>query len=212
MATNATAGLEVCAHNNNALNATTFDNVSVSGALPTGWTDADVGSPALAGSASALNGTFTVSGAGNDIWGSTDQFNFLYQTISGNATITARVTAQQNTSSWAKSGLMVKQSATSGSAYSALMVTPGNGVNIQSNFNSNQNITTAVTLPTWLRMVRVGTTVTSYTSPDGTTWTQAGSPVTVSLTDPITIGLFVCSHNGGQLNTTTFDNVTLTSP
>src|SRR5579884_1813847 len=212
MAAAATAGLEVCAHNNAKLNATTFDNVSVAGKLPAGWTDADVGGPALAGSASYLNGTFTVNGAGNDIWGTTDQFNYLYQSLTGNGTVTARVTAQQNTSSWAKSGLMVKQSTTSGTAYSALLVTPGNGLHIQSNFNSDQTISATVTLPAWLRMVRVGTTVTSYTSPDGMTWTQAGAPVTVSLTDPVTIGLFVCSHNGGQLNATTFDNVTVTSP
>ena len=32
------------------------------------------------------------------------------------------------------------------------------------------------------------------------------------MTDPVTIGLVVCSHNAGTLNTSTFDNVSVTSP
>ena len=57
----------------------------------------------------------------------------------------------------------------------------------------------------------MGTTITAYTSPDGTTWTQVGT-ATVSLTDPVTIGLFNCAHNGSALNTATFANVSVTSP
>ncbi|MEY9967468.1 outer membrane protein assembly factor BamB [Streptacidiphilus sp. MAP12-16] len=211
MASAATVGMEVCSHNNQQLNATTFDNVAVSGALPAVWTSSDVGSPALAGSASYQNGVYTVNGGGNDIWGSTDQFHYLSQPLTGNGTLTVRVTAQQNTSGWAKSGLMVKQSTASGSAYAALLVTPGNGVHLQSNFNADQS-GGAATLPDWLRLSRVGTAVTAYTSADGVTWTQLGTPVTVALTDPVTIGLFVCSHNGGQLNTSTFDNVSVSTP
>ena len=37
------------------------------GALPAGWTDADIGWPALPGSASYSGGTWTVSGSGDDI-------------------------------------------------------------------------------------------------------------------------------------------------
>ena len=32
------------------------------------------------------------------------------------------------------------------------------------------------------------------------------------MTDPVTIGVFVCSHNAGALNTSTFDNVSVTAP
>ena len=47
--------------------------------------------------------------------------------------------------------------------------------------------------------------------PDGSNWTEVGS-TTIALTDPVTIGLFVCSHTAGTLNTSTFDNVSVTSP
>ena len=44
----------------------------------------------------------------------------------------------------------------------------------------------------------------------GSTWARVGA-TTISLTDPVTIGLFNCAHNGGALNTATFDNVSVTS-
>ena len=54
--------------------------------LPSPWTDSDVGSPALAGSAGYSGGVFTVNGAGADIWGTSDQFNYVSQPLSGNGT------------------------------------------------------------------------------------------------------------------------------
>jgi regulation of enolase protein 1 (concanavalin A-like superfamily) len=177
----ANIGLFVCSHNPGSLNTTAFDNVSVTqtgGALPTGWVDGDVGAPALAGSASYNGGVFSLKGAGNDVWGTADQFNYAHKTLSGNGSIVARVTAQSNTDQWAKSGIMVKQSTTAGSTYAAAMVTPGNGIHFQSNFNSDQAGTTPG-LPVWLKLTRVGNTVTAYSSLDGTTWTQIGAPVTV---------------------------------
>ena len=46
------------------------------GALPPGWSDMDIGSPGLAGSASYTNDLWTVTGGGSDIWDTADQFNF----------------------------------------------------------------------------------------------------------------------------------------
>ena len=48
--------------------------------LPINWTDADIGSPGLAGSAGDTNGNWTVFGGGTDIYGTSDQFNYAYQT------------------------------------------------------------------------------------------------------------------------------------
>ena len=209
-----TIGLFNCAHNAGALNTATFDNVSVtagsSSPLPSPWADGDVGSPAVAGSAWYSNGVFTVNGGGADIWGTTDQFNYVSQPLTGGGSIVARVTSQTNTDPWAKSGVMIKQSTATGTNYALLAVTPGNGIAFQSDFNYNVS-GASYTLPVWLKLTQSGSTITAYTSTDGTTWTTAGT-ATVSLTDPVTIGLFNCAHNAGALNTATFDNVTVTSP
>ena len=63
----------------------------------------------------------------------------------------------------------------------------------------------------WLKLTRSGSTITAYSSADGSTWTQVGT-TTISMTDPVTIGLFNCAHNASALNTATFDNVSVTSP
>ena len=51
--------------------------------LPAGWSHADVGSTGAAGSASAASGTFTIAGAGADVWGTADAVHYAYQTLDG---------------------------------------------------------------------------------------------------------------------------------
>ena len=207
-----TIGLFTTSHNAGALGTATFDNVSVTAAgsspVPSPWADADVGSPAVAGSASYASGVFTVNGGGADIWGSTDQFNYVSQPLTGNASIVARVTSQSDTDPWAKAGVMIKQSTAGGTNYALLATTPGNGITFQSDFNAGES-GGSYSFPVWLKLTRSGSTITASTSTDGTTWTTVGS-TTISLTDPVTIGLFNCAHSGSALNTATFDNVSVT--
>ena len=66
-------------------------NVTVNAGLPAPWADQDVGAAGLVGSASYASGTFTVKASGADIAGGADAFHFVYQPISGDATIVARV-------------------------------------------------------------------------------------------------------------------------
>ncbi len=210
MNTEATTGLVVNSHNNSVLDTTTFDSVSVdTGNLPVPppWSDEDIGNPGLPGSAAYNNGTFTVSGSGNDIWGTLDQFNFVNQPFTGDGeTITARVTSQSDTDPWAKSGIIIKQSDSPGSPYVLLATTPGNGVVLQSNFDSSTSAGSYTFPNAWLRLQLTGGIVTAYDSPDGVNWTDVGT-VALNLSGSATIGLAVCSHNNGVINTSTFDNV-----
>ena len=209
-----TIGLFTTAHNAGALSTATFDNVSVTAgsasALPSPWADADVGGPAVAGSASYSGGVFTVNGGGADIWGSSDQFNYVSQPLTGDGTIVARVTSQSNTDPWAKAGVMIKQSTTSGSPYALLGVTPGNGVHFEHGYNTDVGGESYTFPNAWLKLTRTGSTITAYSSADGTTWTPVGA-TTISLTDPVTIGLFTTAHNASALGTATFDNVSVTA-
>ena len=78
--------------------------------LPSPQKDADIGPPPLAGSATFRLGTYTVTGSGNDIWGQEDQFNFVYQPITGDVDVSARVASLQGSSTWAKAGVMIRES------------------------------------------------------------------------------------------------------
>ena len=91
----------------------------------------------MAGSASYASGVFTVNGCGADIWGASDQFNYVSQPLTGDGSIVARVTSQSDTDPWAKAGVMIKQSTASGSPYALLAVTPGNGVQFEYGYNTS---------------------------------------------------------------------------
>ena len=86
--------------------------------LPAGWSDADIGSPGLAGSASYTNGNWKVTGGGADIWNNADQFNYASTNFTGDGTMIVQVTSLQNSdpgSGWAKAGLMFRNDSTAGS-------------------------------------------------------------------------------------------------
>ena len=62
------------------------------------------------------SGTFTVSGAGSQIYGTADSFHFVYQPVSGDGTIVARVASVQGTSTASEAiGLMVRETLSAGS-------------------------------------------------------------------------------------------------
>jgi regulation of enolase protein 1 (concanavalin A-like superfamily) len=62
----------------------------------------------------------------------------------------------------------------------------------------------------WVKLTRTGNSFASYSSSNGTTWTQVGTTQTISMAGSATLGLIVCSHNNSVLNTSTFTNVTAT--
>ncbi len=205
------AGVFTTSHRYNETATAVFDQVSVTPTLPSGWVSGDVGSPVVGGSASFESGSgrFTVSGAGNDIWADQDQFRYVWRPLAGDGSIVARVSSVVGaTNEWSKVGVMVKQSASAGSPYGLLAVTSGNGVVLQSGFNSSVAGGSYVLPDGWLRLDRVGSTVSASVSGDGLVWTSVGS---VSVPEgAATVGLFVTSHDGGALATATFHNVTVT--
>ena len=69
-----------------------------------------------------------MQGAGGDIWGTADQFHYVWQALSGDGSISARVISQTNTDPWAKARVMLRQSTNAGDPFYDAMVTPGNGI------------------------------------------------------------------------------------
>ncbi len=182
--------------------------------LPTGWLDKDIGSVGLPGNADYENGAFTVRGSGTDIWGIADAFNFCYRPVSGNSSITARVTSVQNTSSTAKAGLMFRDSTTATAGrYAMISVSPGAGIKFEYRTNNNGTATSAGTAsgsaPVYLRLTRTSNSFSAFYSSDGTAWTQLGSAVTISrMASSAYEGFAVCAANNTALNAATFNQIT----
>ena len=198
----------------NLSNEVTAVAQSVSSQLPSPWKNQDIGSVGLAGSSSYSNGTFTVKGSGDDIWNTADAFQYAYQSLTGDGSIIARVASQQNTDPWAKAGVMIRETLTAGSTHAFMAITPGNGAAFQRRTTTGgSSLNTggySVTAPYWVRLMRTGTTFTGFISSDGKNWTQVGSD-TISMASSVYIGLAVTAHNNTVLNTSTFDNVSVTT-
>lgn len=164
----------------------------------------------VAGSLSHSAGVFTLAGSGADIEGASDQFHFAYQPLAGNGSITARVASLQYTHSWAKAGVMIRESLASDSRHAAMLLTPGNGLTFQRRSatagNSSSTSGGAGAAPYWVRLVRTGNSFAAYRSPDGSTWTLVGTQ-TITMTGTVYVGLAVTSHSTGDLTTATFDGV-----
>jgi uncharacterized repeat protein (TIGR01451 family) len=182
--------------------------------LPSPWSSQDIGGVALAGSAGFQNGVFTVSGSGSDIWLAADDFRYLYQSLTGDGQIVARVSSLQNTDAWAKGGVMVRDTLANGSANAFLAITPGNGVNFQwrqtAGAESMGSGPSAATAPFWLRLSRNGSLFSGYASADGVNWVLVGSD-TIAMGNTVFIGLALTSHNDAELGTAKFDGVTVTA-
>jgi hypothetical protein len=181
--------------------------------LPAPWSSADVGAPALAGSASAASGTFTVDAAGVDIWDVRDQFHFVYRPLTGNGEIVVRLASVGNTDPWAKAGVMFREALTGGARHAMMATTPGNGAWFGRRPNPDAiSVSTKDvngTPPAWLRLVRTGDLFEGYRSVNGTTWIRVGSE-TIPMVATIYVGLAVTSHNATIRTRSTFDNVTVT--
>jgi regulation of enolase protein 1 (concanavalin A-like superfamily) len=185
-------------------------SIAATGPLPTGWRSADIGSVGLPGSASALNGTFTVSGAGADIWGRADAFHFTYRTLSGDGSILAEVASVQGAQPWTKVGVMMRASTNAGAAQAMMLISTSKGLAFQRR-TSNGGVSTHTsggsgTAPRWVKLERRGSTITASVSRDGRTWTTVGSD-RFSLPSTVLVGLAVSSHDRTRLATGTFEGV-----
>jgi RHS repeat-associated protein len=182
--------------------------------LPSGWSDADIGSVGVTGSAIYASGEFTQNGAGGGTFFATaDGINFLYQSLSGNAAIIARVVSVPSGTA-TQAGLMIRESLDPGatSMYvfdysSGIWATERNSTGASTSYSYY----TSDSLPYWIELVRNGDTFIESTSPDGINWTQAGTQ-TIAMAQNIYIGLAVSSRYTSSLSTVTFDNVSVSTP
>jgi regulation of enolase protein 1 (concanavalin A-like superfamily) len=176
------------------------------------FTDLDIGDPGTAGTFSANGGTFTVGGSGSDIFGTTDQFNYAYQSATGDFTVLAHVATQTDTDVWAKSGVMIRSTTADNAAFAAVFATPGHGVAMIVRTEDGGGTTdlgqAQQNVPVWLKLQRSGNTFFGYASPDGVSWTLI-STRDVSMTGSVTTGLAVTSKRESTLNISTFDGVTI---
>jgi hypothetical protein len=184
-------------------------------AVPT--TSVDIGQVGAAGSTSAASGVYTIRASGADIWGTQDEFRFFHAQLSGDGEVTARVDSLTATDSWTKAGVMIRETLSASSRYAYTLVSAGNGVSFQHRLLPGAYAVQPVAhdgvsrAPYWVRLRRAGNVFTAYVSPDGKSWRQQGSNVTISMGATVYAGLAVTSHRDGALATAVFSNVNVSA-
>ena len=129
--------------------------------------------------------------------------------------MSAKVDSVQNTNTWAKAAVMIRQSLAGGSKYALLMQAPDKKLQFQWRTADNQSVgsgqqanVSSTAAYQYLKLTRSGNSFSAYHSANGTSWTQIGSAQTIDMgTGPIYAGLAVCSHVNDTLCTAQFSNV-----
>jgi hypothetical protein len=186
------------------------------------------GDPSPAGGATFSSGTgaYTLTASGSDIWTDTDHMQYVYERLTGDGSIVARLVSAGTPDFWTKSGVMFRDDLTAGAANVFMLDTPDPGHQEPvMQFRDTDGGQTADTgnhvgatnpTPIWLRLDRVGNVFTGYWAADnnGTpgTWTliSQNDPHTTVMPATLYVGLALTAHNNGQVATATFDHVTVT--
>ncbi|MFM9444279.1 alginate lyase family protein [Streptomyces acidiscabies] len=201
--------------------------------VPAPWTAADLGDTVTdrsafgtlgvvailtPGSTTYADGTFTVRGAGVDLsannQGMTGQF--VRREVSGDCTVTARLLSREGATA-DRVGLLMAKSANPFDLAAGIVVTGGSTAQLMlrptvagaSAFTG----TTAVQLPTLLRLKRTGTAfAAAISTDDGATWTTLAEGTVPLFGDaPYHVGPVVCSRDQLALATARFTEVIITS-
>jgi len=181
---------------------------------PRGWYSRDVGSVGVTGSATESGGTWTVRGAGADVYGTADGFHYSYRWLSGDGHVTARVASLTATQNAAKVGVMIRGS-TASNAANAFMLVRKDGLAFQYRLSAG-GTTSSVTAgtgsaPRWVRLTRAGGAITAAVSSDGSSWTNVGTQTfsgsSSGMPANVLVGFAVSSHTTAGVATAVFDNL-----
>jgi len=190
--------------------------VAASGTCPSLWTCTDVigTAGAVAGDQNDLgNGVWSVTSTSTqgDIWMAADTFHFIYQSLTGDGSISMHISSATFNNGSDKLGLMLRNDLTPGAIdYNEVIGTHQVNYRSTANTNSATQASFSSTLPLWIRLSRAGNVFTAYTSSDGSTWTLiSGSTLTLSSANS-TMLVGVVARAAYSADTNTVDSVTCT--
>lgn len=174
-----------------------------------------IGTASKSSYAYSYRDTYTVVGSGADIWGTSDQFRYAYTPVNGDVEIVARVyDLQENINSWAKAGVMIRESLSGNSKHAMTILSSANGVSFQNRASTGGGSAhTTVSnsyKQAWVKIKREGNIFTSYYSANGSSWTYLGQR-TISMNQSAYVGLAVTSHDANKQCVAVFDNVQIKS-
>jgi RNA polymerase sigma factor (sigma-70 family) len=172
----------------------------------------DIGRPGLAGSVRRAGDSYIVRGGGSQIYGPSDQFQFVYRTLDGDGEISACVSNVDRHAGQALAGVMIRDSLEANSRHAGLFICRGGQFMCKYRGREcpgSQCVSAAAPASQkhWLRLVRRGNTLTGYVrSKPSDPWKQIVQKK-VALNSVAYVGLAVTAHDNKQIVGATFDDV-----
>ena len=142
-----------------------------------------------------------VVATGSDIWFASDSFHFVYLPVEGDVDVRARVAVLSYVDSWAKAGVMVRDGVGADAVHGFMGLTPaGPSEFIWRSATGGESASTVryeIGSSGWVRLVRRGSTLTSYVSPDGVSWTEFDT-ATLPFGESVAVGVAVTSRSSAS--------------
>ncbi|MEO0470130.1 MAG: PKD domain-containing protein [Bacteroidota bacterium] len=172
--------------------------------LSADWSSADIGKTTIAGEAceDIQNGQFAITSYGQKIEGKFDRTHFMYQDLTGDGVLTARITASSGPNN-AMSGLMMRNGLGGGAEHVFMGVSQSGRWISQSRSakatptQRTDSPTGTVTFPFFVRIERKGNEYKTYYAQNGANW-QLVDTYTIPMENTVQIGLASASYSSSQ--------------
>ncbi|MHC4626082.1 MAG: LamG domain-containing protein, partial [Planctomycetota bacterium] len=178
------------------------------------------GQPAAVGSVSLDEASqiYTLTGAGADIGGVSDEFHYAFTQLTGAGSITVKVESLTDTHPWARAGVMIRETLDPDAPHAMVVVTPSGRVAFGfraaagQDSHSTHTATGTIAGPHWVRLNRSASNVfTGEHSFDGVNWApvESSNPAdpsgwTIAMSQSAFVGLVISSHDAEVTGEATF--------
>lgn len=179
------------------------------------WWSQDIGTIGGSAEDDPASGSFTVTADGADIWGTSDQFHFVFKQLHGDGEIAARmVSVGTGSNRWAKAGVMMRETIDPDSKHAMMVATGGEGGGAAFQWRPDTGAESSsvhdpsawVSPPVGMALVRKGNQISGWFKFDDGEWILQGF-TDIVMADPILIGLCATSHAQGEYRTFVFNPV-----
>jgi regulation of enolase protein 1 (concanavalin A-like superfamily) len=181
-----------------------------------GWTAIDINDPLAGGQKVISDDAIDLYAAGSDVYGTEDQFRFIYQKLSGDFTLTATMDTLTFTNTYAKAGIMIREDLDKDSRFATLDIFPDGEVEMGARPVKGKEVWTKVVMGpeipgVQLKLVRKGTVIERYFACGGSDWDKLDTVEYENLPADVYAGLFSTSHDNETLATAKFRDIKIES-
>jgi len=161
----------------------------------------------------AAKQTYTISGSGTNMWFGSDEFQFVWKKMSGDVSLSADISfLGRGVQEHRKAVLIIRPSLEGDSPYADVAL-HGNGMTAlqfrEEKGAITHEIQANISAPKRIRIEKHGAYFTMWLAGEDGEFHLAGGSPRISLKEPFYVGIGVCSHDKGVMETAVFSHVVI---